>query len=94
MSPTLYVVNGGDGTVTPIDTVTNKTGKPITVALPGYRDSPGEIMVTPNGRTGYVLDDDSETTSVTPVNTRSDESGARSRFGHGPSGMVISPGAS
>jgi YVTN family beta-propeller protein len=49
-----YVVNTGSGpnagTVTPINTVTNKAGRSIKVG-----SYPQAIAITPNGKTAYVL---------------------------------------
>jgi len=39
---TAYVVNSGDGTVTPVNTATNRPGRPIRVGL-----SPVDIAITP-----------------------------------------------
>ena len=55
-----YVANSFGNTVTPINTVTNKAGTPIVVGT-----GPGQIAITPNGKTAYVITDD----SVVPVNT-------------------------
>ena len=57
---TVYVADGGGNMVTPISTVTNKAGTPITV---GKR--PGQIVVTPNGKTAYVIAGG----SVVPIRT-------------------------
>ena len=46
---TVYVVNQGSGTVTPIRTATNTAGKEINVGRDPY-----DIAITPNGRTAYV----------------------------------------
>ena len=46
---TIYVVNQGGNTVTPINATTWKPGPPIKVG-----NSPGPIAITPNGATVYV----------------------------------------
>jgi DNA-binding beta-propeller fold protein YncE len=54
------------GTVTPINTATNTAGKPITVGV-----TPGAIVITPDGKTAYVLnlaDGAPGKGSVTPIN--------------------------
>ncbi len=43
-APTAYVVNAESDTVTPINTVTNRAGKPIRVGA-----DPRAIAITPNG---------------------------------------------
>jgi len=58
---TAYVANGNGTRVTPINTATNRAGTPIVV---GSR--PGQIAITPNGKTAYVLAGG----SVVPINTR------------------------
>jgi DNA-binding beta-propeller fold protein YncE len=47
--PTMYVSNN-NGTVTPITLATGTPGKPIKVG-----GSPGQIVITPDGKTAYVL---------------------------------------
>ena len=46
---TVYVANTGSDTVTPIATATNTAGPPITVGL-----HPGNIAITPDGKSAYV----------------------------------------
>src|ERR1700745_957702 len=48
---TVYVVNQGSGTVTPIRTATNTADKEINVGKDPY-----DIAITPNGRTVYAVD--------------------------------------
>src|SRR5258708_23421956 len=53
---TAYVVNSGDGTVTPISTATNRPGRAIRI-LPagGHPLSPLRIQITPYGSTPHGL---------------------------------------
>jgi DNA-binding beta-propeller fold protein YncE len=48
-SPTAYVANYADGTVTPISTLTNKAGSPFKVGA-----GPTAIAISSNGKTAYV----------------------------------------
>jgi YVTN family beta-propeller protein len=57
---TLYVANSGGRTVTPIDTATNRAGRPITVGA-----DPGPIAIAPHGRFAYVIVGQRE---VVPIN--------------------------
>src|SRR5208282_3058796 len=64
---TAYVVNETTkGTVTPIDTATNKPGTPIKVG-----DHPDGVVITPDGKTAYVLNLSSA--SITPVDVASNK---------------------
>jgi YVTN family beta-propeller protein len=63
---TLYVANGGSGTVTPISTATGKAGRPIRVG-----GGPGSLAVSPDGRAGYVVGAGSVTVIRTATNTAS-----------------------
>ena len=65
---TVYVVNYGSDSVTPIPAATNKAGPPITVG-----SEPGPIAITPNGDTAYVVNQASA--SVTPINTATNKAG-------------------
>src|SRR6516162_9162751 len=65
---TVYVVNYGSDSVTPIPAATNKAGTPITVG-----SEPGAIAITPNGKTAYVANLGSD--SVTPINTATNKAG-------------------
>jgi hypothetical protein len=65
---TAYVADGGNGTVTPINTATNKTGKPIQTGLGAH-----DIAITPNGKTVYVPNP--PTGTVTPINTTTNKAG-------------------
>lgn len=72
---TVYVVDAGNGTVVPVDTVTRKAGRPI--ALPdGTHDDAGDILVAENHAMAYVLNGADEDQSVTPINTRTNKAGA------------------
>ena len=64
-----YVANAGSGTVTPINTATNKAEQPIKVGT-----TPDAIAITPNGTTAYVLNSGSST--VTPINTTTNAAGS------------------
>jgi hypothetical protein len=53
-----YVVNSGDGTVTPVNTATNRPGRVIRILTAGDdRLSLFAIEITPDGRTAYALSD-------------------------------------
>ena len=63
-----YVVSLDANTVTPINTATNKAGKPIKVGI-----NPNAIAITPNGKTAYVTNSGSST--VTPISTATSKAG-------------------
>ena len=72
--PTLYIYsdNGSHGgTVTPVNTATGTHGKPIHVGLSGstpkggFAPADGQIAITPDGKTAYLITG----SSVTPVST-------------------------
>jgi hypothetical protein len=66
---TAYVVNGYDGTVTPVNTATNRPERAIRLLPVGDdHDSLSSIGITPNGRTVYVLDY-GDLGSLTPIST-------------------------
>jgi YVTN family beta-propeller protein len=72
-SRTVYVVNEDPGTVTPINTATNTAGKNIKVGV-----TPGAIVVTPDGKTAYVLNlaqGDPGKGTVTPIDTATNTTG-------------------
>src|SRR5580693_2458779 len=79
-----YVVNARFGTVTPINTVTNKAGKAITVGK-----NPVAIAITPNGGTAYVVNQGSGT--VTPVPIGGGRNGPGIPVGSDPTQMAITP---
>jgi DNA-binding beta-propeller fold protein YncE len=64
---TIYVA-AGLNTVIPVSTVTNTAGKPIPVGLQPY-----QILITPDGRTAYVLD--GSQTALTPIATATNTPG-------------------
>jgi YVTN family beta-propeller protein len=88
---TLYVLNQGDGTVTPIDTVTNKPGKAIPLATPGSHDGAGPMAITPNGRTVYVLNTNPNVESATPISTATNKSGRPIPVAGIPAAIAITP---
>ena len=68
---TLYVANFYPmpvGTVSPIPVCTNVAGKPVPVG-----NGPGRIAITPNGKTAYVVNENSGT--VTPIRTATNTPG-------------------
>jgi YVTN family beta-propeller protein len=83
-APTAYVVNAESDTVTPINTVTNRAGKPIRVGA-----DPQAIAITPNGATAYVVNHDSET--VTPIHTATGTTGKPINVGEDPRAIAITP---
>jgi len=72
---TAYVSNFDDGTVTPVNTVTRRAGKPIALPLPGQHDGAGDVAVTPNGKKAYVVNGGDEAQSVTPITTAANKAG-------------------
>ena len=87
---TVYVSNGREGTVTPIDTATNTPGPPIPIGR-----GPGLIAMAPDGRTAYVTSNES---IVVPIDTATGTPGAPIRVGvtgpglhDQPDGIVITP---
>lgn len=95
----LYVVgvgsdeDGSPGSVLAIDTATDTLSNPITVGA-----APQQIVVTPNGKTAYVLGGiDAATTpstravTVTPIDTATELARAPIPVGTLPKAMVLSP---
>jgi YVTN family beta-propeller protein len=82
--PTAFVVNSGSGTVTPVDMITRRAGKPIRVGT-----DPQAIAITPDGRTAFVANADSGT--VTPVDTVTRRAARPIRVGADPRAIVITP---
>ena len=76
------VVNPRPGTVTPILTATNRTGKPIKVGSIPYA-----IAITPDGRTAYVVNNDSNT--VTPISVITGRVGKPISVGSDPVSIAI-----
>jgi YVTN family beta-propeller protein len=70
--------------VTPITTATNEPGKPIKVGT-----QPWAIVVTPDGKTAYVVN--SETGTVTPVSTVTNRAGKPIKVGITPVAIAIAP---
>ena len=71
---TAYVVNNGNGTpgtVTPIQTATNKALKAITVGGGG----PCAIAITPDGKTAYVSCEGGVPAVVVPIDTATNKAG-------------------
>ena len=95
---TAYVVNFGGGTaggdtVTPISTATGKPGKPITVSDPAS-SPPGQIAITPNGRTAYVVITaivGAGSVGVVPIQTTTNRPGKPIRLGFFPFRIAITP---
>jgi YVTN family beta-propeller protein len=77
--------------VTPINTVTNKAGKPIGLAISGANDSPGEAVITPNGRVVYVLNTNEVVVSVTPIRTASNTPGSSIPLPGIPFALAVTP---
>ena len=82
---TAYVVNTGDGTVTPINTETNIAGDPISVGV-----APVAIAITPDGSRAYVTLSDSPG-SVVPIDLSSNTPGSPIPVGRNPKGIAITP---
>jgi YVTN family beta-propeller protein len=84
---TVYVVNQGSGTVTPISTATNTAGQEINVGKDPYG-----IAITPNGRTAYVTHVATFPPGiVTPINLATGTAGTPIKFGQGPQVIAITP---
>ncbi len=80
--PTAFVTNSGSNTVTPINTVTNRAGSPIRVGT-----GPGNILITPNGKTAYIAG----STGVTPVSTVTHKAGKLIAIKYVAASMAITP---
>ena len=74
----------GPGYVLPVTTATNTPGTAIQVG-----DGAGQIVITPDGKTAYVLNGQSDT--VTPIATATNTAGTPIPVGEGPSTIVIAP---
>ena len=89
IEPTVYVVNNGTNSVTPINPMTNAAGTPITG---GGISFPFGAAITPNGQATYVTNYSSGVgTSVTPIVTATNTSGTAITVGTGPAGIAITP---
>jgi len=85
---TLYVLNYGPGTVTPVQTATNRAGQPIRIGR-----WPDSIVITPNGRTVYVSRfSNGGTGTVTPISTATNTAGPPIKAGVSPRTLVVAPG--
>jgi len=93
---TAYVVNHGGppgsadpGTVTPIDTATSQAGAAIKVG-----NGPGDIAITPNGRTAYVANFGGGSVAgdtVTPISIATGKAGKPITVGRFPGPIAITP---
>ena len=82
---TAFVVNSASDTVTPVNLVTRRAGKPIRVGA-----NPRAIAITPGGRMAYVVNSGSDT--VTPIATGTRRAEAPIRVGSDPQAIAIAPG--
>jgi DNA-binding beta-propeller fold protein YncE len=89
-SPSAYVVNIYDGTVTPIAIATNTPGAPIPV---GSQNEDVAIAVTPDGKTAYVAN--APTTygngTLTPIDLATGTAGTPIAAGLAPDALAITP---
>jgi hyaluronoglucosaminidase len=77
----VYVSNGRGDTVTPIAVATGTPGPPIPVG-----PAPGEIVVTPDGKTAYITTD---APVVVPIATATGTPGPPIRVGVNRPGAVV-----
>jgi DNA-binding beta-propeller fold protein YncE len=84
-SPTAYVANGNDGTVTPVDVSTNVAGTPIPINADA---DPVGVAITPDGSTAYIADQDE---GVWPIATATNTLGAMITVGADPGSIAITP---
>lgn len=84
---TVWVAAGEN--VTSVSTVTNTAGKPVQVVR-GYDEGIDQVLVTPDGKTAYVLD---TTDAVTPISTATRRPGQPIELGRDGDGaqMAITP---
>lgn len=84
--PVAYVANSASNTVTPVNTVTNSPGAPISVG-----NGPVAVAVTPSGKTAYIANETDST--VTPINTATNKAGRAISSGEMlyPQDMAITP---
>jgi len=78
---TLYVLNSGGDTVTPIRVATNAVGVPIPVP-----HQPFTLAITPNGKTLYVT---GGANLLTPIRTSTNKAGTPILVGQGPSAIAF-----
>jgi len=84
---TAYVASSDGYTVVPVNTVTNKAGKPIKVG-PG----PEAIAITPDGKTAYVANGGLPySDTVTPIRTATNTALKPIKVGLGPDYIAITP---
>ena len=83
-TPTVFVVNNGDDTVTPISLASNTAGTPIPAG-----NGADAIAIAPGGARAYVVDVTSS--SVTPINTKNDTAGTPIPVGEDPFAIAITP---
>ncbi len=81
-----YVANMESGTVSRIDTATDRLLRPIRLAR---RSTPWVVAVTPDGKTAYVASYFNST--VTPFSTRTGRVGKPIKVPHLPDGLAITP---
>jgi YVTN family beta-propeller protein len=82
--PTAFVVNSGSSSVTPIDLVTRRPGRPIKVGK-----HPLAIAIPPGGKTAYVVNSRSGT--VTPIDTATWRAGTPIPVGRDPQRIAVTP---
>jgi YVTN family beta-propeller protein len=84
VSPTAYVANFNDNTVTPIDTANNTPGTPIRVGV-----NPIAIVITPGAASAYVANEGDNT--VTPIDTANNTPGTPIQVGNSPDAIAMTP---
>jgi YVTN family beta-propeller protein len=87
VSPTAYVTNLGDSTVSPIDTAANTAGSPINVG-----NYPIAIATTPDGSTAYAVNYSDNT--VSPIDTATGSAGTPIAVGSYPDAIAVTPDGS
>jgi len=83
---TVYVAAGDSAAVYPINTKTNKPGSPIPVG-----NFPAGLLMSPNGKTLYVSNDDPPLGSVEAISTATGKVTATIATGSGAYEMALSP---
>jgi len=91
---TAYVVDSGDGTVTPIDVASGLADLPITVGP--SNSTPWTLAFSPDGETAYVVLRLPFTSSgeVVPINVQTSTTGAPIPVGENPWGIAVTPDGS